>query len=225
MTSEITPPGAGDDRRNEMLTPGLRVGLLGGSFNPAHEAHLLVSRMAMRALGLDRVWWLVSPGNPLKPEKGMAPLAERLASARTMARDPRICVTDIERRLETRYTVDTIASLVTLHPDVHFVWLMGADNMIQLPRWYRWKELTRMIPIAIYPRPGYTLKARLSPAAQALRQATLDTGDARRLATAQPPALCFLEGPVSSLSATQIRESEGWPITARERDASRETAE
>ena len=216
MTADITPPGAGDDRRCEMLTPGLRVGLLGGSFNPAHEAHLMVSRMAMRTLGLDRVWWLVSPGNPLKPEKDMAPLAERLASARAMARDPHICVTDVERRLETRYTVDTIASLITLHPDVHFVWLMGADNMIQLPRWYRWKELARMVPIAIYPRPGYTLKARLSPAAEALRRAMLDTGDARRLATAQAPALCFLEGPVSSLSATAIRESEGWPIGPRE---------
>ena len=108
-------------RRRELLTPGLKVGLLGGSFNPAHEGHLHVSRMCLRALGLDRVWWLVSPQNPLKAETGMAPFADRLASAQAMARDPRICVTDIETRLGTRYTVDTLAALRERHPDIRFV--------------------------------------------------------------------------------------------------------
>lgn len=198
-------------RRRELLTPGLKVGLLGGSFNPAHKGHLHVSRMCLRALGLDRVWWLVSPQNPLKPEAGMAGFADRFASAQAMARDPRICVTDIETRLGTRYTVDTLTALSARHPDIRFVWLMGADNMIELPRWRRWREIAARAPMAVYPRPGFTLKARLSPAAQALRPHTLDASDGGMLAEIAPPALVFLEGPESRHSATEIRARGGWP--------------
>jgi nicotinate-nucleotide adenylyltransferase len=202
--------------RCELLTPGLKVGLLGGSFNPAHEGHLHVTRMCLRALQLDRVWWLVSPQNPLKPETGMAPFADRLASATAMARDPRICVTDIEERLGTRYTADTLAALTERHPDVRFVWLMGADNMIELPRWRRWREIVGRAPIAVYPRPGFTLRARLSPGATALRAQTLDASDGGLLAAFAPPALIFLEGPESRQSATEIRRRGNWPDTTRQ---------
>tara|TARA_R110002110_G_scaffold12704_8_gene60654 strand:- start:2120 stop:2722 length:603 start_codon:yes stop_codon:yes gene_type:complete len=199
-------------KRCELLTPGLKVGLLGGSFNPAHEGHLHVSRMCMRALGLDRVWWLVSPRNPLKSGAGMAPFEKRLASAGAMARDPRICVSDIETRLGTRYTIDTLRALKARFPGVLFVWLMGADNMIELPEWARWRDITATVPIAIYPRPGFTLKARLSPAATALRDRTTDSADASLLPFLEPPALVFLDGPESPLSATSIRRKGGWPV-------------
>ncbi len=198
-------------RRGELLAPGLTVGLLGGSFNPAHEGHLHVTRMCLRALQLDRVWWLVSPGNPLKSETGMAPYADRLASAKVMAQDPRICVSDIEARLGTRYTVDTLAALAERHPDIRFVWLMGADNMIELTRWQRWREIVSLAPIAVYPRPGFTLKARLSAAATALRAYTFDASDGHLLAGRAPPALIFLEGPENRQSATEIRRHGGWP--------------
>lgn len=194
--------------RTELLTPGLKVGLLGGSFNPAHEGHLHLTRMCLKALGLDRVWWLVSPQNPLKSEAGMAPLSARLESARSLVRkagDPRIVVSDIETRLGTRYTVDTLAALEARNPSCRFVWLMGADNLIQLPRWARWQEIVRLVPIAVYPRPGFTMKARLSPAAQMLRPMTLKASDAALLPFCTAPALVFLEGPEHMASATAIR--------------------
>ncbi|MDP1627335.1 nicotinate-nucleotide adenylyltransferase [Parvibaculum sp.] len=197
--------------RRELLAPGLKVGLLGGSFNPAHEGHLHVTRMCLRTLGLDRVWWLVTPQNPLKPDKGMAPFDKRFASAEKMARDPRICVSDIEARLGTRYTADTLATLTGRFPQIRFVWLMGADNMIQLPRWSRWRDIVATVPIAVYPRPGFTLKARLSPAAVALRDVTLDASDAALLPSLAAPAVVFLEGPESPQSATSIRRQGGWP--------------
>jgi nicotinate-nucleotide adenylyltransferase len=197
--------------RRELLTPGLCVGLLGGSFNPAHEGHLHLTRMCLRALGLDRVWWLVSPQNPLKAESGMAPFAARFASAEKMARDPRISVSDIESRLGTRYTADTLKALTARHADVQFVWLMGADNLIEFPRWHRWRDIAGTVPIAVYPRPGFTLKARVSPAAQMLRNATLDASDAGLLASLAAPALVFLDGPENAQSATALRARGGWP--------------
>lgn len=196
--------------RSELLAPGLRVGLLGGSFNPAHEGHLHLTRMCLKTLALDRVWWLVSPQNPLKSESEMASLETRLAAARALVAksgDPRIVVTDIEARMETRYTIDTVKALRRRHGDVRFVWLMGADNLIQLPRWRRWRDIVRAVPVAVYPRPGFTLKARVSPAAQMLRTATLDPGDAWFLAETTPPALVFLEGPEHKASATAIRRA------------------
>lgn len=190
---------------SELLMPGMRVGLFGGSFNPAHEGHLHITRLALAKLNLHRVWWLVSPGNPLKEEKGMAPLEARLASAAGMANDPRICVTDVEARLGTRYTVDTLHALTGRHPDVHFVWLMGADNLIQFPKWKGWKEIAALMPIAVLPRPGFTLKARLCKAAQMLDPWRMDSGDAALLPLVKAPALGFIEGPEHPASATAIR--------------------
>jgi nicotinate-nucleotide adenylyltransferase len=194
-------------RRAELLTPGLKVGLLGGSFNPAHEGHVHVTRMALKALGLDRVWWMVSPQNPLKPAAGMSTLEKRLADARTLAQgtDPRIVVTDIETRLGTRYTVDTIKALKARHREACFVWLMGADNMIQLPRWARWRELVREVPMAIYPRAPFTLRARTCRAADMLRPVTLEASDAALLPCCAAPAIVFLEGAEHPASATAIR--------------------
>ncbi len=196
--------------RKELLTPGLKVGLLGGSFNPAHEGHLHITRMCLAALELDRVWWLVSPGNPLKPGKGMAPYEDRFASAERMARDPRIAVSGIEKELGTRYTADTLKALAARFAEVNFVWLMGADNMLQFPKWRNWRGILETVPVAIYPRPGYTLKARLSPLASMLRDRTLDASDAALLPLVAPPALVFLSGPESSRSATEIRAAGGW---------------
>jgi len=190
-----------------VTSPGLKIGLLGGSFNPAHAGHRLVSTMALRQLGLDQVWWLVSPQNPLKSDAGMAPATERLQGATEIADHPRIIVTDIETHLGTRYTIDTVHALQQRFQGVRFVWLMGADNMIQLPRWARWQELVETIPIAIYPRPGFTLKARLSPTASKYRSAWLDHSDAALLPQLAAPALCFLEGPQNPISATSIRKS------------------
>jgi nicotinate-nucleotide adenylyltransferase len=201
-----------ETKRAELLTPRLKVGLLGGSFNPAHEGHLHLTRMCIKALGLDRVWWLVSPQNPLKPERDMAPFAARLAGARALVAktgDPRIAVTAIEARLGTRYTVDTLTALKLRHPDIRFVWLMGADNMLGLRRWRYWRRLVGAMPIAVYPRPGFTLKARLSPAAAMLRPVTLDAGDAPLLSGLKPPALVFLEGREHAASATAIRSAAG----------------
>lgn len=196
------------NRAELLTTPGLKIGLLGGSFNPAHEGHLHITRMCLRALQLDRVWWLVSPQNPLKSEHGMASLEERLASARALIEksgDPHIIATDIETQLGTRYTIDTVRALKARYSDTRFVWLMGADNLLQLPRWEKWQELTREIPLAVYPRPGVTMKARLSPAAKILAPYTLEASDAPRLADLAPPALTFLEGSEHPASATAIR--------------------
>ncbi len=195
-------------KRDEAPTPGLKVGLLGGSFNPAHEGHLHLTRMCMKALALDRVWWLVSPQNPLKSATGMAPLATRMKAANDLVAksgDRRIAVTDIETRLGTRFTIDTVRALKTRHPGTRFVWLMGADNLLQLPRWAKWRDLVDEIPLAVYPRPGFTLKARLSPAAAMLKPVTLEPSDASLLARLEPPVLVFLDGRTHPASATAIR--------------------
>lgn len=187
------------------LMPGMKVGLLGGSFNPAHEGHRHLSLMAMEKLQLHRIWWLVSPQNPLKDKAGMASLEARLASARAAADHPRICVTDIEHRLGTAYTADTLKALRARYPHIHFVWLMGADNMVQFPKWRDWKTIARTVPIAVYPRPGFTLKARLSKAAQYLARWRLEAADAALLPLVKAPALTFIEGPEHPASATEIR--------------------
>lgn len=185
----IRPPGpAADD---------LRIGLLGGSFNPAHSGHLYVSETALRRLKLNSVWWLVSPGNPLKGERDMAPLAARLKSARTIARHhPNIHVSSLEQRLGTRYTVDTVAALERRFPHVRFVWLMGSDNLAQFSRWRRWRDLAHKIPIAVVQRPGTTL-------------ASLNAPLVRRFGTVHalscPPAVMILDGARNHESATRLR--------------------
>jgi nicotinate-nucleotide adenylyltransferase len=185
--------------------PGLRIGLFGGSFDPPHEGHRAVSLLAMRRLGLDTVWWLVSPGNPLKDTSHLPSLEQRREAARKLARHPRIVATAIEAAIGTRYSVDTISYLKKRCPGVHFVWLMGADNFVNFHHWKNWREIAKLVPIAIIDRPGSTLKAMHSPAANALGRYRLDESDAPILAMASPPAFVFLHGPRSSLSSTALR--------------------
>ncbi|HET9147894.1 MAG TPA: nicotinate-nucleotide adenylyltransferase [Acetobacteraceae bacterium] len=185
----------------------LRIGLLGGSFNPAHAGHAHIARAALRALRLDQVWLLVSPGNPLKPGNGMAPLEQRLASARRIGSGRRIIATAIEAALGTRYTADTIAALKRRFPRCRFVWLMGADNLSQLPRWNRWQEIVRAIPIAVLPRPGETRRALAGQAARMLHAARRPAIAAAALADAAPPAWTWLPIRENSISATALRRA------------------
>ena len=182
-----------------------RIGLLGGSFNPAHDGHRHVSLEALKRLGLDEVWWLVSPQNPLKSDDGMEPLATRVARARQLAHHPRIRVDAPELLLGTRYTLDTVRELRRLYPHAHFVWLMGADILPQLVRWLGWRELFETIPIAAFARPGWSYAALQSAAPRAFPRYRLDAGQARRLATAAAPAWCFIPSRLDSHSATAIR--------------------
>ncbi|QHC34753.1 nicotinate-nucleotide adenylyltransferase [Komagataeibacter xylinus] len=197
-------PTHGDGRR-------MRVGLLGGSFNPMHEGHVQLACRALRQLGLDQVWFLVSPGNPLKPVAGMAPLAQRLAGVRARidgVSGRRLVATDIESRIGTRYTVDTLARLRQLFPQVHFVWLMGADGLAQMNRWRRWRDIVRMTPFAVLPRPGYNPAALHGQIARRLARWRLPARRAGTLATCMPPAWVFLPAPQNAISATEIRASQ-----------------
>ncbi|MBS0538065.1 MAG: nicotinate-nucleotide adenylyltransferase [Proteobacteria bacterium] len=199
MTSTFHPmPGVPRD------TPR-RIGLLGGSFNPAHEGHRHVSEEALRRLGLDEVWWLVSPQNPMKSGDGMEPLATRVARARQVARDPRIKVDAPELLLGTRYTLDTVRALTQLYPRAKFVWLMGADILPQLASWRGWRELFGAIPIAAFARPGWSHAALQSAAPRAFARFRLRAEQARRLPTCEPPAWCFIPSRLDSHSATALR--------------------
>lgn len=186
--------------------PRRRIGLLGGSFNPAHSGHLHISQLALQRLDLDEVWWLVSPQNPLKPVRGMAPFAKRLASAEALAKGhSRIKVSAIEAALGTRFTADTIAALQRRFPQTRFVFLMGSDNLAQLPRWRRWNEIAENIPIAVFDRPQTSLKALAGQAAQRYARARLPGDAARRLAEIEPPAWTFFHARLDPRSATEIR--------------------
>jgi nicotinate-nucleotide adenylyltransferase len=185
--------------------PGLKVGLLGGSFNPPHQAHRAVSLFAMKRLGLDRVWWLVTPGNPLKDTRGLPPLAHRMAAARRMAAHPRIDVTDLEAAIGTRFTCDTIAWLTRRFPAVRFVWIMGADNLASFHRWRNWRAIVARVPIAVIDRFGASLAAAAAPAALALAKARIAESAARSLARRHPPAWIYLHGIKSPLSSTALR--------------------
>lgn len=186
---------------------GQVVGLLGGSFDPAHEGHAHITREAIKRLHLDQVWWLVSPGNPLKP-RPPAPLAQRMARARAVMRHPKVKVTDLEARLGTRYTHATLQALRARYPGVHFVWLMGADNLAQLHRWERWQDILRAVPVAVLARPGKGLKARLSRAAQVFRQKRLARGEA--LEFRRPPVWAFVNLPLHEASSSDIRARGEW---------------
>jgi nicotinate-nucleotide adenylyltransferase len=185
----------------------MRVGLLGGSFNPPHEGHALVTRLALTRLGLDRVWWLVTPGNPLKSKAELAALHDRVEAARRLIGGPRVAVTDIEAEIGARYTHDTLAWLVRRAPGVRFVWLMGADNLRQFHLWRHWRDIADLLPIAVIDRPGSTLNAMSSRAAAALSRWRVPERDARLLADLPPPAFLFLHGPRSDLSSTRLRRS------------------
>jgi nicotinate-nucleotide adenylyltransferase len=185
-----------------------RIGLLGGSFNPAHRAHRAMSVAAMAALGLDEVWWLVSPGNPLKDKaRDMAPYAARLASARLKARRSRIRVSDFEARAGTRYSVDTLRLLLDRYPRHRFIWLMGEDTVAQFHQWKDWRGLARMVPIAVLSRPGYDDKARAARAMGWLRHFVRPASQARSWTEWSAPAISFLRLPPDRISATRLRAS------------------
>lgn len=196
-----------------MIAKPHKIGLLGGSFNPAHDGHVHVSRLALQRLGLDQVWWLVAPQNPLKSTTDMAPLAIRMATAeRTAAHEPRIRVSALEVELKTRYTVDTLTALQSRFPDHLFVWIIGADNLCQIPRWEGWKDIFRRVPIAVFPRAPYSLRALNGRAARRFATARVPATKALQLIHMPPPAWVFLRAPLHGQSATRIR---------RQRDLSR----
>jgi nicotinate (nicotinamide) nucleotide adenylyltransferase/ribosome silencing factor RsfS/YbeB/iojap len=193
-----------------------RIGLLGGSFNPAHDGHLHISRLALSRLDLDEVWWLVSPQNPLKPVASMMPFAGRLEAAMGVAAaDPRIRVSDIEARLGSTYTADTLAMLHRRFPHALFVWLMGGDNLVQLPHWKRWQGIFRTVPIAVFDRAGTALPGLAGIAARRFARARIPVSAARRLALMAPPAWVFFHTRLDPRSATRIR-AEQQPQTPKE---------
>jgi len=187
------------------MAAGRRVGLLGGSFNPAHDGHVRISAIARARLGLDRVWWLVSPQNPLKSGGDLADLARRAAAARALARPGYIEVTTLEAAIGARYTIETVTFLRRRYPDVRFVWLMGADNLAIFHRWRAWRAIARTMPIAVIDRPGTGFPAAASRVARLLARRRLDEADAPALATASPPAWLIIHGPLSPQSSTAIR--------------------
>lgn len=185
--------------------PGMRIGLFGGTFDPPHQAHLGASLLALKRLKLDRVWWLVTPGNPLKNTKGLAPLSERIAAARALTRHPRIDVTGIEAVINTRYTYDTIRWLKARCPGVRFVWIMGADNLRSFHRWQKWRGIAQLVPFVVIDRLGPSLYAAASPAGLAFGYARIPPHDAVTLPGRKPPAWSFLHGLKSPLSSTALR--------------------
>ena len=191
------------------LRRGQTVGLLGGSFDPPHPGHVHITREALKRFGLDRVWWLVSPGNPLK-QHGPAPLAERMAAARKIMQHPKVDISDFEARAGTRYTAETLDALMQEYRGVNFVWLMGADNLVQLPKWQDWERIMQTVPIGVLARPGDRIRARNSKAARVYSGARIRGRESRALATAEAPAWCFVNVPMRGDSSSAIRARGGW---------------
>jgi len=185
--------------------PGQRIGLFGGTFDPPHAAHRAACLLAMKRLDLDAVWWLVTPGNPLKDTRHLAPLEKRIAAVRAMVHHPRVHVSGLEAEIGTRFTYDTIAHIRTRCPGVRFVWIMGADNLRSFHRWQKWREIADIIPIAVVDRLGPSLYASQGPAGQALGRFRIREDEARSLARRDPPAWVFLHGLKSPLSSTALR--------------------
>ena len=188
---------------------GRVIGLLGGSFDPAHAGHVHITQAALARFGLDEVWWLVTPGNPLK-ERGPAPLADRLQEARRVMQHPRVSVTDIEARIGTRYTAQTIANLQMRYRGVRFVWLMGADNLAQFHHWQDWQDIMSRVPVGVLARPGDRISARMSPAARIYRAQRLIGRAAMLLGRTPAPAWSFINLPMSQSSSTAIRNAGDW---------------
>ena len=191
--------------KSELALPGMRIGLFGGSFNPVHDGHLHVAREAMRRLKLDRVWWLVSPQNPLKPAAETSDFAKRFAGVERIAAEPRFVVSDVERRLGASYTAATIAALAARHPKARFVWIMGADNLQGFHRWRDWAGIMNTVPVAVIARPSDPIRARLSIAAQRFRTARVSSRDAAALVETPAPAWLYLNVRYHPASSTALR--------------------
>ena len=220
LTPTLSAPGGGEGVRRGAGLRGRRIGLLGGSFNPAHGGHLHISRLGLQLLGLDEVWWLVSPQNPLKPTVGMAPFAERLAEAREVAVDERrIVVSAIEAELGSTYTADTLRTLCRRFPHTRFVWLMGGDNLAQFPHWKQWQDIFRTVPIAVFARPGASAKALAGMPARRFARWRILPAAARRLAVMPPPAWVFFHTRLDPRSATRIRGERLLPTRKETRPA------
>ncbi len=211
LRSASRAAGSGRYVRLPPHAPGMRIGLFGGTFNPPHEGHRLASLIALNRLKLDCVWWLVTPGNPLKANEGLPSQASRLHLAHAMAEHPRVVVTDLETAIGTRYTFETVAYLKARCRGVHFVWIMGADNLAGFHRWQRWRDIAGLVSIAVIDRPGSTLRALQTPGGAYLSRHRLDESDAGLLARASPPAFMFLHGPRSELSSTALRAGRAAP--------------
>ncbi|MCV6823566.1 MULTISPECIES: nicotinate-nucleotide adenylyltransferase [Halocynthiibacter] len=188
---------------------GMKIGLLGGSFDPPHRGHVHISQAALKRFGLDEVWWLVTPGNPLK-ENGPAPIAKRMAAAHALVDHPRIKISDFESRMHTRYTAETLEALFKTYRGVRFTWLMGADNLAEFHRWDRWTWIMENIPVGVLARPGDRISARMSPAAKRYDFARLRGASRRLLPLAEPAAWCFVNLPMTSISSTELRAKTGW---------------
>lgn len=191
---------------------GMAIGLFGGSFNPPHEGHLLVAEIALRRLGLDQLWWMVTPGNPLKNRTELAPLEERISRSEDLVHDPRIKVTAFEKTLGGSYTADTLAYVKSRNPQAHFVWIMGADSLSSFHLWQKWREIVSMFPIAVIDRPGSTLSFLSSKMARTFDYARVDEDDIGTLWKRRAPAWTFIHGPRSTLSSTALRASDGKKI-------------
>lgn len=196
---------------------GQRIGLLGGSFNPPHAAHRVVSQIALKRLGLDYVWWIVTPGNPLKARQPLMPLEKRLELCRDVADDARIVVTGFEAELKTAFTAATLTFLVSRFPVTRFVWIMGADCLPEFHRWGQWREIFRLLPIAVVDRPGWHLPALSSRAAAAFAKARLPEARVASLADTSPPAWAFLTGKLTELSSTELRARSSHSVAERPR--------
>lgn len=202
---QITGPRRGALRDGLTLAPGMTVGLFGGSFNPAHEGHAHVAETALTRIGLDRIIWLVSPQNPLKSEQDTAPLADRMASARAFARGPSMLVSDVETRIGTRWTVDTLRALQVRHPGVRFVWVMGSDNLATFHRWRGWTDIMATMPVAVVARPGSMLQSRSAPAARRYAGHRVSSREAAALPYLAAPAWTYLRAPLNGESSTALR--------------------
>ena len=209
MKAPADTPFAAASHEIPFHTDGMRIGLLGGSFNPPHAAHRVISQFAIKRLHLDRVWWLVTPGNPLKDHGGLRDLEARADAARKMADDPRIDVSCLESVIGTRYTIDTITYLRRRCAGLRFVWIMGADNLAQFHRWENWRRIAAEVPMAVIDRPPQSFRALAAPAAQALARYRVPEKDATRLADRRAPAWVFLTGMKSGLSSTGLRNPDG----------------
>ena len=207
MLSSLQPAVPSRYIRMPHAARGLTVGLFGGSFNPPHAGHALVAEIALRRLALDQLWWMVTPGNPLKSARELAPLADRIELSEKIARNPKIKVTAFEAAQHVRYTADTLALVKARNPGVDFVWIMGADSLRDFHHWQRWREIVLTFPIAVFDRPGATLSFLSSVVAKTFDYARVDEGDALLLARMTAPAWTFIHGPRSSLSSTAIRKA------------------